>query len=328
MSIYLVNQGKTYKDERAGGYMWSPKLDARGGQNAGYTLMTSAKRGDFVLHNSGGKISAISVVVKDCYDSLQPDEIHNSQTEYDWSNDGYRVDCEYYDFDIPLINSDIAVWAKNHPATDSCFDVNGKLKLRYLCNVAPGHAEYMLKEALRLQKSADVRGIIYQALADMEVTDDDYDEGEKDIIDSIVNGQTGTEKHYSGAAQEPQAMTTPGGTSKPKPKRDAQRAANALQNADYKCEYDETDRTFLRKNGKPYTEPHHLIPISRYVDFKCSVDVEENIVSLCSHCHNLLHYGRMVDKEKILKKLYNDRIAMLKKAGLDLPFAQLKSYYL
>lgn len=328
MSIFLVNQGKTYKSERAGGYMWSPKLDASGSRNAGYTLMTEAKRGDFVLHNSGGKISAISVVVKDCYDALQPDELHNSQNEYEWSDDGYRVDTEYHDFDVPLINSDIAAWAINHPATDSCFDVKGRLKLRYLCNVAPGHAEYLLKEALRLQKEPDVRGVIYQALADMEVNDDDYDEGEKDIIESIVTGQTGTEKHYSGAEQKPQAMTTPGGTSKPKPKRDAQIAANALQNADYKCEFDEADRTFLRKSGKPYTEPHHLIPISRYADFKCSVDVEENIVSLCSHCHNLLHYGRMEDKEKVLRKLYGDRIKMLKAAGLDLTFEQLKSYYI
>ena len=173
MSIYLVNQGKTYKDERAGGYMWSPKLNASGRRNAGYTLMTSAKRGDFILHNSGGKISSISVVVKDCYDALQPDEIHNSQTEYEWSDDGYRIDTKYYDFDIPLINSDITAWAINHSATDSCFDVNGKLKLRYLCNVAHVHAEYMLKEALRLQKGADVREIIYQALADLEVKDDE-----------------------------------------------------------------------------------------------------------------------------------------------------------
>lgn len=327
MSIYLVNQGKTYKDEREGGYIWSPKLDISGKHNAGYTLMTFTKQGDFILHNSGGKISAISIVVKDCYDALQPDEIHNSQTGYDWNDDGYRVDTEYYDFDVPLINSDIAAWVINHPTTDSCFDVNGKLKFRYLCNVAPSHAEYMLKEALRLQKSANVRGVIYQALEDIKTTANDYGEGEKDIIDSIVNSQTGTEKQYSGATQEPQTMTTPG-TSKPKPKRDTQRAANALQNADYKCEYDETDRTFLRKNGKPYTEPHHLIPISQYANFKCSVDVEENIVSLCSYCHNLLHYGRMEDKEKILKKLYNDRITMLKKAGLDLTFEQLKSYYI
>ena len=327
MAIYLVNQGKTYKDEHEGGYLWSPKRDAGGKNNAGYTLMTSVKRGDFILHNSGGKISSISIAVRDCYDAMQPDELHNSQTEYAWSDDGYRIDTEYHDFDVPLINSDIAAWAKIHPAEGSCFDIKGKLKLRYLCNVASGHAEYMLKEALRLQQDPTTRGVLYQALESIETTDDDYDEGEKDIIEAIVSSQTGTEKHYSGKDKEPQAMTVAAGTSKPKPKRDAQRAANALLNADYKCEYDPTDRTFLRKSGKPYTEPHHLIPISRYADFDYSVDVEENIVSLCSHCHNLLHYGRLEDKEPVLRKLYNDRIDMLRKSGLDLTFEQLKKYY-
>ena len=71
MAIYLVNQGKTYKDEREGGYLWSPKRDAGGKNNAGYTLMTSVKRGDFILHNSGGKISSISIAVKDCYEAMQ-----------------------------------------------------------------------------------------------------------------------------------------------------------------------------------------------------------------------------------------------------------------
>lgn len=70
-----------------------------------------------------------------------------------------------------------------------------------------------------------------------------------------------------------------------------------------------------------------MIPISRYVDFSYSVDVEENIVSLCSHCHNLLHYGCMEDKEVILRKLYDDRIAKLEESGLGLDFEQLKSYY-
>ena len=160
-----------------------------------------------------------------------------------------------------------------------------------------------------------------------EGLEEDYDEDEKNAIDTLITGQTGTQKHYSGAAHEPQAMTNPSGAGKPKPKRDPKRAANALQNANYKCEYDPDDKTFLRKNGKPYTEPHHLIPISKYADFTCSLDVEENIVSLCSNCHNLLHYGRMKDKEKVLRKLYDDRIGMLRRSGLDLTFEQLKSYY-
>lgn len=326
--IYLVNQGKTYKYEREGGYMWSPKLNASGRKNAGYMLMTSVKRGDFILHNSGGMISAISVADGDCYDAKQPEELRRSQTEYKWGDDGYRIDTKYYDFDVPLINSDIVDWAKKHHVTDSCFDTNGKLKLRYLCNISYEHAEYILNEALRQQKSQGVKEVICQALTDMKAIYDNYDEVEKNIIDSIVASQTVVEKHYSGAAKKAQAMTLSGGDVKPKPKRDAQKAANALQNSNYKCEYNKADRTFHRKNGKSYTEPHHLIPISHYKDFMYSVDIEENIVSLCSYCHNLLHYGCMEEKEEVLYTLYKARIEMLKKAGLDLTFEQLKSYYI
>ena len=65
----------------------------------------------------------------------------------------------------------------------------------------------------------------------------------------------------------------------------------------------------------------------KYRDFDYNVDVMENIVSLCSHCHNLLHYGRFEDKVPILKKLYEERIEDLRKCGLDLTLEKLESYY-
>lgn len=43
----------------------------------------------------------------------------------------------------------------------------------------------------------------------------------------------------------------------------------------------------------------------------------QNIVSLCSHCHNLLHYGRFEDKKPILEKLYNERKEALKECGIE-----------
>lgn len=46
-------------------------------------------------------------------------------------------------------------------------------------------------------------------------------------------------------------------------------------------------------------KPINLTPISKYKDFdykNCSLDAMDNIVSLCSHCHNLLHYGKYEDK--------------------------------
>ena len=66
MAIFLVNRGQTYKHERAGSYIWSPKLNKAGQRNRGYDLMKEVRRGDYILHNSRGRIAAISVVQEDC----------------------------------------------------------------------------------------------------------------------------------------------------------------------------------------------------------------------------------------------------------------------
>lgn len=43
MSIYYVFQGVTYSQERSGGYVWSPKRDKNGNNNAGYKMMTNTR---------------------------------------------------------------------------------------------------------------------------------------------------------------------------------------------------------------------------------------------------------------------------------------------
>ena len=42
MSIFYVFQGKTYREERTGGYVWSPQLNKAGGRNVGYEKMIRA----------------------------------------------------------------------------------------------------------------------------------------------------------------------------------------------------------------------------------------------------------------------------------------------
>lgn len=52
-------------------------------------------------------------------------------------------------------------------------------------------------------------------------------------------------------------------------KRDVQVACNALINAGCKCELNSEHITFLRKkNGLPYTEPHHLVPLEYQKNIK------------------------------------------------------------
>lgn len=328
MSVFYVFQGINYEKEHAGQYVWSSQLDKAGHKNAGYTMMTNVKAGDFILHNTNGKIVAISIAQRDCYGAERPEKLLEADTSVAWNNDGYRVDTTYYEFDKPLITSNYKEWLVKHYVEGSAFTRKGSGKQQYMCNLVYEHAIFLLEKAIELQKDNDVLANLKNALSDIiRDKESEYDQAEKIAINEAVENASSHEKPEWSGKREKQAMSISYLTGRAVPKRDAQRAADALEYANYMCEYEEGDRTFLRKNEKPYTEPHHLIPISKYRDFEYSVDVMENIVSLCSHCHNLLHYGRFEDRVPILSRLYNERIGALKSCGLNLTLDKLKSYY-
>ena len=108
--------------------------------------------------------------------------------------------------------------------------------------------------------------------------------------------------------------------------RDLNVAFNALKRANFLCEYDNCHPLFIRKNiAINYTEGHHLVPLKFQDMFDVNLDVEANVVSLCSNCHNQIHYGR--DYELILKKLYEERKNRLEKCGIHISFEELKKFY-
>lgn len=109
-------------------------------------------------------------------------------------------------------------------------------------------------------------------------------------------------------------------------KRDKKKAVNALKISGYKCEYNNEHPTFKRKkNNINYTEPHHLIPMSYQDDFEYSIDIEENIVSLCSNCHNEIHYGK--NAERIILSLFESRKKLLLNKGIKITEEKLLEYY-
>ena len=89
------------------------------------------------------------------------------------------------------------------------------------------------------------------------------------------------------------------------------------------------DGRFLRKNNRPkniYTEGHHIVPLKYQDRFDVNLDVEANIVSLCSNCHNNLHYGK--DYEKTLRLIFTEeRKNRLKKCGIIISFEDLLEMY-
>lgn len=107
--------------------------------------------------------------------------------------------------------------------------------------------------------------------------------------------------------------------------RNRKTAINALFRAGFLCEYDNRHPSFLRKKTNiMYVEPHHLVPLSCQEEFMHSLDVEANIVSLCSNCHNQIHYG---EGREIVELLYLRRNEELERAGITISLSNLLSKY-
>lgn len=158
------------------------------------------------------------------------------------------------------------------------------------------------------------------------VSNDDYDEEETN--GKISRGQTNadevTVENYKDEPIEKIGLMKRNGE-KYYP-RTAKYSMEALALANYSCEYCAEHKSFEKaSDGRRYTEAHHLIPLSRYGEFQESLDNPANIVSLCSECHNRLHYGK--DKEEMLKTLYEQRKDRLKKAEIEVDFDKLLGFY-
>jgi putative restriction endonuclease len=99
MRYWWVNQNQTFRQERTGGYLWSPKRNANGHRNPFYEFMREAAPGDLVLCFEGTYIRAAAVVRSYAYESPKPSEFGSAGLN--WQQIGWKVDVQYFD----LINA-------------------------------------------------------------------------------------------------------------------------------------------------------------------------------------------------------------------------------
>jgi len=106
------------------------------------------------------------------------------------------------------------------------------------------------------------------------------------------------------------------------------KSRRAIIDSGFSCEVDERHESFTRKDSEhKYTEAHHLIPRKHQRKFINSLDVIANIVSLCSNCHNCVHYGSTAERNSIIEKLFEKRQQRLSVVGLDILLSDLKKLY-
>lgn len=99
----------------------------------------------------------------------------------------------------------------------------------------------------------------------------------------------------------------------------------ALERAGYQCEVDKTHLTFISKSsGQQFMEAHHLIPMEYQNDFTYSIDVPENIVSLCPNCHRKVHLSVTAEKMPLIEKLFYERTELLRNRGIEIDLNKIQ----
>ena len=100
MRYWWVNQKQTYRHEVPGGYLWSPKRKANGGQNPFYDFMREVAPGDVVFSFADARIKAIGIVASYAYEAPKPMEFGHAGAH--WERIGWRVDVRFVELALPI----------------------------------------------------------------------------------------------------------------------------------------------------------------------------------------------------------------------------------
>jgi hypothetical protein len=93
MRYWWVNQNQTFRQEIAGGYLWSPKRNANSARNPFYESMREVSPGDLIFSFVDTRIAAIGIAKSYCWECPKPPEF--GTTGQNWENIGWRVNVSF-----------------------------------------------------------------------------------------------------------------------------------------------------------------------------------------------------------------------------------------
>ncbi|WP_323796644.1 HNH endonuclease [Nisaea sp.] len=142
MAFWWVAQNQSYKHERAGEYLWAPKIDKSNNTRFYWETMNSVSIGDSIFSYSNQKIPTISIAQTRAYDAPRPREFGDNST---WDMDGRKVDLQCQDLDSPISVPDIVGGLKPYlPETYSPINRNDHGNQGYLYELPDQAGRFLL----------------------------------------------------------------------------------------------------------------------------------------------------------------------------------------
>lgn len=323
-NYFFVFQNKSFNEQSSGGYLWAPIRASNGYKLHHYDRLKDIKKGDIIFHSFQQEIIAVSVAQTEAYEIEKP---YDDGVYSNWGKRGRAINSDYYFISNPIKTIDfkkelLELQTSEHGPINRV----GGGKQGYLYEVNKEMGEFIMDILIGYQTDP----IKKKTISKLKLNPNVFFEENKldiDLIDDLNNMFNDDKTESEPYKPKPQPKSKPTGKkayhSYP---RNKNISLNALKRANHKCEINNEHPSFIRKNtNNIYTEPHHLIPMAYQDVFKYSLDVEANIVSLCSNCHNEIHYGK--NTIDLVKKLFDLRKNELSQAGLDVDCEKLIKMY-
>jgi hypothetical protein len=93
MRFWWVNQNQTWRQEIAGGYLWSPQRKSNGQINPFYESMREVAPGDVVYSFRDTLVAALGIAQSHCYECPKPTEF--GKAGMNWHSIGWKVDVHF-----------------------------------------------------------------------------------------------------------------------------------------------------------------------------------------------------------------------------------------
>ena len=138
---WWVNQGQTYKTERNGNYIWAPQRTKADQEAFHHLNVARVRSGDVTLHYVDGKVVSTSIAKSDAVQASRPADLPSQL----WSEEGYKVEAEYFDLKPPIARDDIPIDLRLAMGREakSPFNKGGTLNQGYLFSLPVSFVEQL-----------------------------------------------------------------------------------------------------------------------------------------------------------------------------------------
>ena len=251
IKYWWVSQGRTWKKEYEGNFLWAPLLTDKGKKTWHHVTMQELKIGDVVFSYVKGNIVSAAKVTSLPYNADKP----KSFTQ--WEKKGVRCDVSYNLLENPInIKEDFNSIKPLLPKNYSPLNNNGDANQIYLTQIPSSLGNYF-------RKARNESMVLYTK----------SQSGDTETIDQFVTDKKGNNERRTITVEVTRVV------------RDTKLSKKVKEIYNYECQICGISIITKTQSGR-YAEAAHIRPLERMGD-----DKKENIICLCPNHHTMLDYG-------------------------------------